>query len=155
MIATATVLGLPVTTLATAPIVGRPATSGETAPLSGGGTTAPGTAPQQRPPSAFGPEMLFLMLGLMVFMFVMTALSGRKEKRRRAELLSSIQRHDRVQTAGGVIGTVVEVHDDEIVLKVDEATNTRIRFARSSVQTVLKKASDSRSETPQPAAAGV
>lgn len=95
------------------------------------------------------------MVGLMVFMFVMTAMSGRKEKRRRAELLASIQRHDRVQTVGGVIGIVVDVQDDEIVLKVDESTNTRIRFARSSVQQVLKKSSDSRSESAEPVAASV
>lgn len=150
------VLGMAPATLASAPMVGRSAPTGESAPLTGtvapGGPTSPAPA---RAPGGFGPEMLFLMLGLMVFMFAMTALSGRKEKRRRAELLSSIQRHDRVQTMGGIIGTVVEVHDDEIVLKVDEATNTRIRFTRQSVQQVLKKASESRSESSQPAAAGV
>ena len=142
--------------LATAPMVGRPAASAaESAPLTGTAAAPAGTAPVQRPPAGIGPEMIFLMVGLMVFMFVMTALSGRKEKRRRAELLASLQRHDRVQTLGGVIGTVVEVHDDEVVLKVDESTNTRIRFARSSVQQILKKSSDSRSETPETAAASV
>jgi len=156
IVGAASLLSLSAGALATPVMSGRPAAAAaESAPLSGT-TAAPGSAPAtQRPQGAFGPEFLILMVGLMVFMFVMTAMSGRKEKRRRAELLASIQRHDRVQTVGGVIGTVVDVQDDEIVLKVDESTNTRIRFARSSVQQVLKKSSDSRSESAEPVAASV
>lgn len=150
------VLALTTSALATAPMVGRPGATGEAAPLTGTAPAPAGQQPAARPPAGFAPEMLFLMVGLMAFMFIMTAMSGRKEKKRRAELLSSIQRHDRVQTMGGVIGTVVEVHDDEVVLKVDESNNTRIRFTRASVQSVLKKAGESRSEASQPAAgAGV
>jgi len=45
-----------------------------------------------------------------------------------------------VQTVGGVIGTVVELKSDEVVLKVDDSGHTRIRFARSAIQQVLKPA---------------
>jgi preprotein translocase subunit YajC len=43
-----------------------------------------------------------------------------------------------VQTIGGVIGTIVEVKDAEVVVKIDETTNTKIRFARSAIQQVLE-----------------
>ncbi len=42
-----------------------------------------------------------------------------------------------MQTVGGVIGAIVEIKPDFVVLKVDESSNTRITFARSSVQQVL------------------
>ncbi len=119
------------------PVAGEtapPATTSEGAPIGG-----QGGAPAQ-PQSPFGGGFLFLMLGLLVFMIVMSSMGQRKEKKKRAELLASLGKHDRVQTAGGVIGTIVELRDQEVVVKVDESTNTKIRFARSAVQQVLKQA---------------
>lgn len=118
-----------------------PPVAGDAAPLGGGATTgADGSAGGTAPPSSpFGGGFLFLLMGLMVFMLVMSSMGQRKEKKRRAALLDSLGKHDRVQTSGGVIGTIVELRDGEVVLKVDESTNTKIRFARSAVQTVLKK----------------
>lgn len=130
-------------TLATAPaIAGRAGqgatpvvTAESTQPL--GVTGAPG-APTA-PPSPFGGGLLFAMLGMLVLMIFMSTWSARKEKKKRAELMDSLARYDRVQTIGGVIGTIVELKDSEIVLKVDENTNTKITFAKSAVQGVLKK----------------
>ncbi len=119
------------------PVAGRPdgggAVTGEAGqPLGGAGGGG-------APPPVFGGQLLFLMLGLFAFMLIMQVFSGRKEKRRRAEMLASLRRHDRVVTVGGIIGHVVEVRDDEVVLKIDEATNTKIRVTRPSVQSVVKK----------------
>lgn len=99
--------------------------------------------------------MFMILIAVLGFMIVMSMMTGRRERKKREQMLSSIARHDRVQTVGGVIGTVVEVRDDEIVLKVDESTNTRIHFARSAVQNVLKKGRESReSKAEEPAEAG-
>ena len=84
--------------------------------------------------------VLFAFLGLMI---VTQIFAGRKQKKQREQMLNSIQRHDRIQTVGGIIGSVAEVRDDEIVLKVDETTNTKIRVARSAVSAVLKKGTGS------------
>jgi len=88
------------------------------------------------------PPMLIFLVGFMVLMMVMTSMSGRKEKKKVAAMLSSLGRHDKVMTNGGIIGVIVEVRDDEIVLKVDESTNTRIHFARSAIKTVLKQSGE-------------
>ncbi len=101
-----------------------------------------GQAPQgQAQPSPFG-NIIWLFLGLFLVMIVMQVFSGRKEKKRRSEMLGGIARHDRVQTVGGIIGTVAEVKGDEIVVKVDESTNTKVRVIRSAIQQVLKKSGE-------------
>lgn len=129
-----------------------PPVAGEAAqPLGSEGTQSPGApggggqggAPA---PTPFGGQFLFIIMGFFLLMILMQVFGGRKQKKQRQQMLSSLSKHDRVQTMGGLIGTIAEVRDDEIVLKVDEATNTKVRFARTAVQQVLKKAG-SRGET--------
>jgi preprotein translocase subunit YajC len=81
--------------------------------------------------------LLFLMVG---FLFISTILGGRKEKKRRAEMLGGLQKRDRVQTVGGVIGTIIEIKGDEFLLESDRASNTRLWVTRSSVSNVLRSA---------------
>jgi len=69
-------------------------------------------------------------------------MSGRKEKKKKAAMMANLAKNAKVQTVGGIIGTVVELKNDEVVLKVDESGHTRIRFARSAVQQVLKQGKD-------------
>lgn len=98
-----------------------------------GAPVGPGTA---APSSPFGGNFLFLMVGVMGLMIVMQVLTGRKEKKKRAELMSSMKRGDRVQTIGGIIGTIAEIRDDDMVLRLEEG---KVRVTRSSVATVLKE----------------
>lgn len=91
--------------------------------------------------------MLLVMGAVLVLMLGLSAFTGNKEKKKRAALLASVGRNDRVQTIGGVIGTVVEMRDDEIVLRVDDSNNTRVTFSRSAVQGILKKRSESPAES--------
>ena len=85
------------------------------------------------------------------FMILTTVFGGRKEKKRRAALLGSLAKYDRVVTSGGMIGTIVEVKDDEVVIKVDESTNTKVHFSKSAVQSVLKRGSSSTGDSLEPA----
>jgi preprotein translocase subunit YajC len=63
--------------------------------------------------------------------------SKRNEDQKKKDLLSSIKRGDRVQTIGGILGTVVEVEDSRVRLKVDESSNTKIWFSRNALFRVL------------------
>lgn len=114
------------------------ATTGES-----GQPLGPGAQGQQAPPNPFGNGFMFIMLGLFGFMIFMSIRGQRKERKRREELLGSIKKHDRVQTQGGMIGTVVELHDTELVLKIDEASGARARFSRGAVVSVLKSSKES------------
>jgi len=104
-----------------------------------GGTAAPatGTGGGTGQPPLPGWIIWLPLAFVLIFIFWSSSSSQKKEKRKREEMLSSINRHDKVQTIGGVIGSVVEVKDDEIVIKVDEANNVKMHFAKSAVQQVV------------------
>ena len=51
-------------------------------------------------------------------------------------MLATLAKGAKVTTVGGVLGTVVEVRDEEVVVKVDENSNTRMRFAKSAINAV-------------------
>lgn len=106
----------------------------------GGNTPANAAAPA---PGAGGMGLFMpLMLLMVAFLFISTIMGGRKERKRREAMLTSLKKRDRVQTAGGVIGTIIELKDNECLLESDRASNTRLWVARSSVATVLKSAAD-------------
>lgn len=97
----------------------------------------------------FGGFLFPLLLAMLVLMVFTTITSGRKEKKRKQEMMSSLARHARVQTVGGVIGTIVELDSESVILRVDEGTNTRIRFARSAIQQVLRPGGKGASAAPE------
>ncbi|MCK5172790.1 MAG: preprotein translocase subunit YajC [Planctomycetes bacterium] len=98
------------------------------------GQEAPAGEPTPPPPS-YQP---FIMIGLMVVVMYMLLFRGpRKKQKEQQNMVQSLQRNDRVRTIGGILGTIVDVRDDEIIVKVDESNNTKMRFAPSAISTVL------------------
>ena len=94
----------------------------------------PGQQPQRSP---FGSLWLFLpLMLLMLFMFVRTP---QKQKKERKKLEQSLEKNDKVLTIGGIIGTIVDLKDDEITLKVDESNNTKIKMRHSAIGRNLTK----------------
>ena len=95
--------------------------------------------PTQRPPGGlFGGTMtmpIILLVGLAA-MFWWSGRSRRKRETKRQEMLASLSKGDKVTSIGGVVGTIVEVREDEVVVKVDETNNVRMRFARWAVRGV-------------------
>ena len=108
-----------------------------TAAPGGANTTAPGPGAPAGGGSPFGGDF-FLIICLMIgVMLIFSIMGQRRDRKKREALIGAIKKHDRVQTIGGVIGSVVEIKPDTVVLKVDESSNTRITFARSAIQQVL------------------
>jgi preprotein translocase subunit YajC len=71
----------------------------------------------------------------MFFMFQ----GPRKRQKEQQKMMQSLKKNDRVQTVGGIRGTIVDIRDDEIVLKVDESNNTKLRVIPAAIS---KLASD-------------
>lgn len=83
-----------------------------------------------------GPMLPMLVIGLLFYLMVL-----RPEKKKRndhTELVSNLKKNDRVQTIGGILGTIVNAPKtgDEVVIKVDESSNTKLRVLRSAISRV-------------------
>jgi preprotein translocase subunit YajC len=85
---------------------------------------------------ALGP--MFPILIIMVVMFIFMGRANARQRREQAALLANLKKNDKVVTSAGIIGVVVAVkeNEDEVTLRVDDATNTRIRVLKSSVARV-------------------
>ncbi len=82
---------------------------------------------------------LWIILPLMIVMVFMLFRGPQKQKQQRKQMVQSLKKNDRVQTIGGIIGTVVNIKGDEITLKVDESTNTKITIVASAIGKNLSK----------------
>jgi len=82
----------------------------------------------------------FILLGLMFVVFYFLLFRGpRKKQQQHKQMVQTLEKNDRVRTIGGIIGTVVDIKGDEITLKVDESTNTKIKIASSAIGKNLSK----------------
>ena len=79
----------------------------------------------------------FLAIGLLFYFMLIRP--QRKEQARRQDMLGNVKKNDRVVTIGGIYGVVMNVHReaDEVSLKVDEATNTKLRITLSSIARIM------------------
>lgn len=115
------------------------------APSAPGATGTSGTAPAQGVApagggSSGGQSMMLIMAVPLIFLILMTFMMNKKEKKKRQSLMDAVKRNDRVLTIGGIIGTVVEIRDDVIVLRIDENTKTKVEFSKASIQQVVRSA---------------
>lgn len=106
-------------------------------PIPAPGTTGQPAGPvQTAPQSPFGgTQMMLILLVPFVLLILMQTLGGRKERKKRQEMLSSMKKNDRVITLGGIIGSITDMYEDEIVLKLEDG---KMRVTRAAIQTVLK-----------------
>ena len=115
-------------------------TSGEattSAPGSPAGGPADGEA--QRSPSSGLTQLVLFVAVMGVLMCVMMFRGPKKQQQQHRLMLQSLKKNDKVRTIGGIFGTVVDVRDDEIVLKVDESNNTKIRVSSSAISKNLSQ----------------
>lgn len=101
-------------------------------------TAAPGGAPPAPPLIQTLVSLAPIILGFIVLMWLMNS-SKRKQERERTNLLNNLKRGDKIRMIGGEFGTVLEVKETRVQVKVDESSNTKIWYARDAVQAVEKE----------------
>jgi preprotein translocase subunit YajC len=77
-----------------------------------------------------------LIFGIFYLLLIMPM---RRRQKKHKELLSKLTKGDRVITNGGIFGTVVEVEDDKLTLRIAEP-KVDIQVARSAVAGLAKDA---------------
>ena len=79
-----------------------------------------------------------LMFAIFYFLLIRPQ---QKKSRERSSMLNALKKGDRVTTIGGMHGTIDQITDDTVVLKVNDAT--KLTFDRSAVNGVSAKSADS------------
>ncbi|MBN1759956.1 MAG: preprotein translocase subunit YajC [Chitinispirillaceae bacterium] len=105
-------------------------------------------ASKAAPSSSGGIASLLPMMLIMfaVVYFLMIRPEQKKQKDRQA-MLSTMKKGDRVITSSGILGTVGNVKDSTIMVKIAE--NTVVEFTKSAVtQIVNKDGTEKQAETP-------
>jgi preprotein translocase subunit YajC len=98
------------------------------------------TTPGPRPDGLFAfLQMWGLPIILLIIFWFLIIGGNRRRERERKALLSNIKKGDRLRMIGGEFGSVVELKDDRVLLKVDETSNTKIWYARDAVSGVEKE----------------
>ena len=115
-----------------------------TAPAAGEGNQAAEEAAGQ---PGFFESMGFLlpaMLAVMVLYVLMSSRPQSKGSGKTADLLANLKKNDRVVTAGGILGTVVNVRSDAeyVTLRVDDDSKARMQVLASSIVRVVSDKDD-------------
>ncbi len=101
---------------------------------------------QQENAKPFGMSMWvpFAIIGVMFYFLLIRP--ERKKRQKLTNLLDSLKKNDRIVTIGGIHGVVVNVtkDSDEVMIRVDEGTNTKLKVTRSAISRVIsdEKSSD-------------
>ncbi len=99
-------------------------------------TTTQGTPP---PWYDFIHNPMFPLILIVAIFYIFMFRSKKGQDKEREKNLKEMKRGDRVQTIGGILGTIVEARDTDVVVKVDEGNNTKIKFARSAIHRILEE----------------
>ena len=90
-----------------------------------------------QPQSNFIVQLIPMVLIFGIFYFLVI----RPEKKKQTDhqtMVSNLRKNDEVVTAGGIHGTVVNLKEKTVVLRLDE--NVRVEFDKEAVLTLVKKA---------------
>lgn len=83
----------------------------------------------------------FIMMGLIFVVFYFFIIRPqRKREDERKQMISAVQKGDKVITAGGIHATVVKVEDTSILAQVDD--NTKLRFEKSAITAVPSQSTE-------------
>jgi preprotein translocase subunit YajC len=91
--------------------------------------------------------MMVVIFG--VFYLLLIRPQRKKEKQRqqdRETMLKNLKKSDHVMTIGGIHGVVASVTEDEVVIKVDEKNDTRLRMGRDAISRVVTEGGQSAGE---------
>ncbi|WP_174819977.1 preprotein translocase subunit YajC [Paenibacillus koleovorans] len=76
-----------------------------------------------------------LMFAVLYFLLIRPQ---QKRAKTRTSMLSTLKKGDKVTTIGGMHGTIMEITDDIVVLRVNDAT--KLTFDRSAISAVVQSA---------------
>jgi len=78
-----------------------------------------------------------------IFYFLLIRPQQKRQKQRQ-QMLNNLKKGDKVITIGGLHGTIAELTDDTVVLRVNDVT--KLTFDRSAINTVQARAAEPKAD---------
>jgi preprotein translocase subunit YajC len=97
---------------------------------------------------AGNPMMQFLPLMIIMFavMYFLIIRPQKQKEKKRKEMISNVRKQDKVVTAGGVHGVVVSVKENEVIVRVDDTKDVKIKVDKSALTSVSVPRSEKEEE---------
>ncbi len=89
-------------------------------------------AAQGNPMMQFLP-LLIIMFAIMYFLIIRPQ---KTKEKKRLELISNVRKQDRIVTTGGVHGVVTTVKENEVLIRVDDAKDVKLKIDKSAITSV-------------------
>jgi len=122
-----------------APLKAEPVNGQATSSTVASAPNTPQAGNQAKPQPGMGWSGYAMLIAMFVLLYFMMIRGPRKKQQQQKQMVQSLKKNDRVQTIGGMLGTVLDVKDDEVLVKVDENNNTKIWFVTSAIGRVLSE----------------
>jgi len=81
-------------------------------------------------------QFLPLMIIMFAVMYFLIIRPQKQKEKKRQEMIANVRKQDRIVTAGGVHGVVVSVKENEVILRVDDAKDVKIKVDKSAITSV-------------------
>ncbi len=102
-----------------------------------------GQSAGQSSPSPFGGNFIFMMVIIVAAFYFIILRPQKKEQKRREQLIGGMKKGDKVVSAGGIHGTVVDAsRKDTVVVEVDPKRSARLTFNRGSISVINPEKTD-------------
>ncbi len=89
-------------------------------------------AAQGNPMMQFLP-LLIIMFAIMYFLIIRPQ---KTKEKKRLEMISNVRKQDKIVTVGGVHGVVVSVRDSEVIVRVDDTKDVKLKIDKSAITSV-------------------
>jgi preprotein translocase subunit YajC len=73
------------------------------------------------------------MFAVMYFLIIRPQ---KQKEKKRLEMITNVRKQDRIVTAGGVHGVVVTVKENDVIIRVDDAKDVKIKVDKSAITSV-------------------
>ncbi len=100
-------------------------------------------ASAQAPQVAQSPLLSMMPIALIFIIFYFLLIRPQKKtQQEHAKMIEALAKNDEVMTSGGMYGTIVNIQDGIVTLRVDD--NTRIKVQKSSISKLKKEKTETK-----------
>ena len=87
-------------------------------------------------PQAQAPNPIFLFVILFAVFYFIVFRPQKKQEKERQKMLNSLNKNDEVVTSSGIHGTIVNIKDKTVILRIDD--NVKIEIEKNCITYVKK-----------------